>query len=281
MIVVDFSQICLATLLVDPSTADNEEFVRHKVLNSLRSINSKFRREYGEMVIACDATNVWRKKVFPYYKANRRKTQSESSLDWNAIFEAFNKILSEIRENLPYRFIRVDTAEADDIIATLAKHFSPQGPVLIVSGDKDFRQLQKYNNVEQYSPRDKKKIRVDDAHAFLVEHIIRGDSSDGVPNIFSDDDSLVNVDKRQSQCTKKRFDSVYEEAIKGRLPDDEKIKRNYIRNNEVINLDLIPDNIVKEVLEQYKNVTIPPRSGLLNYFIAKKLKKLMTNLTDF
>ena len=50
----------------------SEDLVRHMVLNSLRGHNKKFRKEYGDMVIACDSGNVWRRQAFPNYKAGRK-----------------------------------------------------------------------------------------------------------------------------------------------------------------------------------------------------------------
>lgn len=45
--------------------------------------------------------------------------------------------------------------EADDIINSLVEYtqeFGNYEKVMIISGDKDFAQLQKYSNVDQYSP---------------------------------------------------------------------------------------------------------------------------------
>ena len=79
MIIVDMNQVMLSNLLMQLGNHTNaqleENMVRHMVLNSLRSYRQKFYEEFGELVIACDNTNVWRKQVFPYYKANRKKNQ--------------------------------------------------------------------------------------------------------------------------------------------------------------------------------------------------------------
>ena len=95
-----------------------------------------------------DSRHYWRRDFFPEYKANRRKGRKESSLDWDAIFECLNAIKEEIRINMPYKFLEVYGAEADDIIATICSEYAEE--IMIISGDKDFIQLQRFPNVKQY-----------------------------------------------------------------------------------------------------------------------------------
>jgi len=258
-----------------------ENMVRHMVLNSLRSYRQKFSAEFGEMVIACDNTNCWRKKVFPYYKANRKKNQEKSEMDWNSIFECMNKIRSELKEFFPYRVIDIETAEADDIIGTLVSKFGQElntgENILILSGDKDFIQLHKYNNVKQYDPTRKKWISHANPDMFLKEHIMKGDAGDGVPNVLSSDNCFV-VGERQKPLTQKRLSqymgldpSQYETII----------AKNYERNAKLIDLSYTPDEIRKKVMEQYESQKGKDRSKLWNYFMANKLKNLMEHLSEF
>ena len=258
-----------------------ENMVRHMVLNSLRSYRQKFSAEFGEMVIACDNTNCWRKKVFPYYKANRKKNQEKSEMDWNSIFECMNKIRSELKEFFPYRVIDIETAEADDIIGTLVSKFGQElntgENILILSGDKDFIQLHKYNNVKQYDPTRKKWISHANPDMFLKEHIMKGDAGDGVPNVLSSDNCFV-VGERQKPLTQKRLSqymgldpSQYETII----------AKNYERNAKLIDLSYTPDEIRTKVMEQYESQKGKDRSKLWNYFIANKLKNLMEHLSEF
>lgn len=281
MIIVDFSQISLASILVNPKYYEDKDMVRYILLNSIRNINSRFCNEFGQMVLAVDSANPWRREVYPEYKAARRAGREKSSHDWNAMFTMLHEIRDEIRDNFPYKMVKVDRAEADDIIATLVKHSDPNEKVLIVSGDKDFQQLQKYPNVSQWDHQQKKMIKCDDAKSFLIEHIIRGDPGDGVPNILSDDDALINEAKRQGRMTAGKFKNFFDAAMFSKDFGKETYKRNYIRNDTVINLDNIPENMEAEILKTFEEFKPAPKSGLINYFIKNKLKKLMTNLTDF
>ena len=138
MILLDFSQVCLSGILASGNKDFSEDLVRHMVLNSIRNFNKRF-SDYGELVICCDDKNYWRKKEFPYYKANRKKTREQSALDWNMIFNTLSTIKEEIRENFPYVVLQVSTAEADDIIATMVERYGNNGEkILIVSGDTKF-----------------------------------------------------------------------------------------------------------------------------------------------
>ena len=281
MIIVDFSQIALASILVNPKYHYDVDNVRYIILNSIRNINSKFRNDYGEMVLAIDSGNSWRKDVYPYYKANRKKSRDVSAIDWNAMFTILHQIREEITENFPYKVIVSERAEADDIIATLVKTFSGNDKILIVSGDKDFHQLQKYPNVVQWDHQNKKMNKCDMPGAFLIEHIIRGDTSDGVPNILSNDDVFVVSGARQSRMTSGKFQKLFEDAMRGKMPEDETVRRNYIRNDTTINLDNVPEHMAEVILKTFNNYEVPSKAKMLPYFIKNKLSKLMTNLNDF
>ena len=280
MILLDFSQVCLSVILASGNKDFSEDLVRHMVLNSIRNFNKRF-SDYGELVICCDDKNYWRKKEFPYYKANRKKTREQSALDWNMIFNTLSTIKEEIRENFPYVVLQVSTAEADDIIATMVERYGNNGEkILIVSGDKDFSQLQRYKSVSQYSPITKKMIKVDDPMEYLYEHVIRGDTGDGVPNIMSRDDVFVNG-LRQKPLTKKKVFAMIEEMKRGITPFDGEVKRNYLRNIQLIDLTRVPQFIRKEVIHSYNNYERKDRSLLLNYFIKNKLKNLMSDIQEF
>ena len=256
------------------------------VLNSIRMYKTKHGPDYGELVIACDNKNYWRRQLFPYYKANRKKSQAESELDWKAIFDCLGKIRGELKEYFPYRVIDVESAEADDIIGTLCHEFGddsglnlPGGQrILILSGDKDFQQLQKFTNVEQYDPVRKKKIVCNDPERFLLEHVIKGDAGDGIPNILSEDNCFV-LGKRQAPVTQKKLDTLIALGLEGKY--DHPNYRNYMRNRELIDLTMIPADIKNKIMESYNAQSGKRSPNLLNYFIANKLRNLTNSIGEF
>ncbi len=278
MIIVDFNQVMISNLMMQLGNHTNipleEGLFRHMVVNSLRSYKQKFQQEFGEIVIACDDRNYWRKQVFPYYKANRKKNRDASEINWAQVFDIFNKIKGEIKDNFPYRVIQVESAEADDIIATLVTENNNE-TILILSADKDFVQLQKYATVKQYDPIRKKWIKEDNPQQYLYEHILKGDQGDGIPNILSDDDTFV-TDKRQKPMTQKKIDLFKSEGI-----SQEMLKRNFARNELLVDLTKIPENIRNSVINKYNEENGKDRSKLFNYFISHNLKLLMDSVGDF
>lgn len=268
------------------NTEVEENIVRHMVLNSIRSYRTKLGAEYGELIIACDSKQYWRREMFPYYKANRKKSQAASELNWKAIFDCLNTIRAELKEYFPYRIIDVETTEADDVIATLCmKYGNDSGmmlpttqKILILSGDKDFQQLQRYTNVEQYDPVRKKKIVCNNPERFLLEHIVKGDVGDGIPNVLSDDNCFV-LGKRQSPVTQKKLDNIIDLAVEGKF--DHPLYRNYMRNKQLIDLSMIPVKVRNQILDSYDEQAGKKKPQLLNYFIAKKLRNLTESIGDF
>jgi len=280
---MDLSQVMISNLMIQLGNHTNadieEDLLRHMVLNSVRSYNVKFKNEFGEMIIACDAGNNWRRQVFPYYKANRRKNREKSEINWNSVFETLNKVRDELKDYFPYRVIRVDGAEADDIIGTLAQTYgNTNEKILILSGDKDFVQLQAYMNVQQFDPVQKKWRKTNDVDKFMKEHIIRGDAGDGVPNFLSADDTFV-VGARQKPISQKKLDQWLDTDPKEFC--DEKMLRGYLRNQQLVDLNFIPPDIKKEVLVQYEQQAGKGRDKLFNYFIDRRLKLLLESINEF
>ena len=278
-ILVDFNQIAISNLMISLKMGhiDNVEegMLRHMILNSLRFNRNKFNENYGELVICCDGRNTWRRDVFPYYKRNRKESRAASGYDWALIFEILNTIKDELTEHFPYKVVHLDRAEADDIIAVLARNWIDE-KVLILSGDKDFMQLQKYENVSQYSPVQKKYLRVKNPQEFLFEHIARGDIGDGIPNCLSKDSTFVSGD-RQVPVTKKRL-AEWMEAGEVNYKNGEV---GFARNQRLIDFDYIPEDLEKEIVEEYIKAETPDRRGLFDYFVHNKLSKLMENIQEF
>tara|TARA_Y100000310_G_scaffold15713_1_gene15786 strand:+ start:1188 stop:2072 length:885 start_codon:yes stop_codon:yes gene_type:complete len=294
MIIVDFNGVVIANLMIHlsqtKSNVADEPLIRHMVLNSIRSVRKKFYPDYGEIIIACDDKHYWRKEVFPYYKAHRKIDRKESPYDWNQIFGVLDNIKEELRTFFPYKVIQVKRAEADDIIGVICEEkaseielplprSSEPEKILIVSSDKDFIQLQKYEGIDQWSPREKKFIRHPDPVKYLREHIIKGDRGDGVPNILSSDDTFV---------TGARSQPIRSKALEGWLEEedpeefcDEKMLRNWKRNQEMVDLSLVPIWLRKETLNQLETEPEGSRKFLLDYFIKNKLRNLLSSIGDF
>jgi hypothetical protein len=283
MIIIDFSQISIASFMAQPGAELSEQFLRHMILNSIRMYNKKYKDDYGQMVIACDGANSWRKRVFPQYKAHRKKARAESSMDWELFFTYLNQIREEIQANFPYKFVHIQGVEADDVIGTLVEQtqeFGKAEPVMIISSDGDFIQLQKYKNVKQFSPIQKKLVTNANPHLYLFEHVIRGDKGDGIPNILSGDNAIINGE-RQSPVTQKKLDAWLAKAEDLKSVMDETTYRNYQRNQQLIDLSLIPQDIKNDIINTYESQVLPPRARILDYLIKKRCKLLVESVSEF
>lgn len=280
MIIVDYSGIAISNLFSTKEQV-SENLVRHMILNSLRMYNLKFRQEYGQMVIACDGGSTWRKSIYPQYKANRKKSREDSGVDWKEFYRILNLVRDEIREHLPYKVVHMQGCEADDVIATLTEQtqeFGKNESVMIISSDTDFVQLHRHKNVRQFSPMKKAFIKESDPTRYLQEHILRGDSGDGVPNILSADDVFVSGG-RQSPIRAKLIDewiTNWNNLDKHMTAEQ---YRNFQRNRALIDLSAIPSAKKLEIINTFD--TVKTSSNTLNYLISKRCTQLIECAEEF
>lgn len=281
MILLDYSQIALSNIIVQK--LNDENMIRHMILNSIRMYNKKYRDEYGQMVICADGANTWRRSYFPEYKAHRKKNRDESSQDWTEIFRILNLVRDEIRENLPYKVIHIEGCEADDVIGTLAlqtQEFGQHEPVMVISSDKDFIQLQKFNNVKQFSPIQKKLVTDPNPRKYMFEHICKGDKGDGIPNILSPDNAIID-EIRQSPMTKKKMEYWADNAdnLKEVMTAEE--YRNYIRNKTLIDLTEVPEVHQQLIINTFMEQKPAMKMKVLNYLIKKRCNLLIECVEEF
>ena len=278
MVLIDFTQTIIASLMVQLKRNEgeiSEDFLRYLILNSLRNYQKKYGPTYGQIVLCTDAGNPWRRDFFPLYKANRKKARDNDDNDWKLIFDTLQVVKDEIRDNFPYHYMYVPNCEADDIIAVLTKRFHKEEDILIVSGDKDFQQLLKHDNVQQYSPNRNDFIDCPDANLFLQEHILKGDKGDGIPNILSNDECL-DLGIRQTPLRK----NILEKYMRITIENDDKYYRNYIRNRTLIDLDMIPEEIVDRINTEFDN-TSPVQGKVYDFLREKRITQLLDNIGDF
>ena len=276
MILVDANQIAISHLMVRSKIENgiHIESVRKSIIRVLARIHKKFKGNYGDMCLCYDDKNYWRRQVFPYYKQNRKTERENSKYDWDKVFSVLNIIRDEIRDNFPYQVIQVQGAEADDVIASLVKLNDERDvpePTLILSADKDFIQLHKYDSVRQYDPIRNRWIEHEDPVQYLQEHIIKGDRSDGIPNILTCDDAIV-TGKPQKKMSRDKITSL---ASMNPEKFTNYIRlRNWRRNAELIDFSKIPEEIEVRIIDIF-NTTEPQDSISMKYFIENNIQELI------
>ena len=282
MIIVDYGGLSASTVAINKE--NDENMIRHMIINSLRLYRNAYKKDFGELVIACDSKNNWRKKYYPQYKANRKKARDKSGLDWVEAFRIIGKIRDELKEHFPYKVIEVEGCEADDIIGTLCKNtqeFGQYEDVMIVSADKDFLQLQRYKNVRQYSPLLKKEYREETPLVGLTEKILTGDAGDGVPNVLSHDNVFVEGERQRPLSRKKKDDMINQLNHADSGYQHSEWYRNYQRNRKLIDLEYTPEELQSEILEQFNNQDKWAKRGeVLPYLINNRMKLMIESVEE-
>lgn len=299
MILIDYSQVAISNLhqqlkgastpqvRYDPETGEAQVYteglqpnlLRHMILNSIRKIKREFGTRYGQVVICTDSHNYWRKAIFPNYKANRKKDRESSDIDWNLVFQTLNELREEIKVNFPYKVMNVPRAEADDVIAVITKTQYQNDNILIISGDKDFQQLQVYPNVEQYSPTKDEFLVSENPILFLREHIIRGDTGDGVPNFLSPDDVFITEGTRQKPIMSAKVEQWVHQA-----PEEfcnEETLKNYYRNKALVDLGEIPQEIHDAIMAEYEKPIVGKSNRIYSYLVRNRMKSLLEVMGEF
>ena len=285
MVLVDFNGLAIGSIMGQLSRGEelSENLVKHIIINNLRVYRNKYKEaDYGKMVIACDSYS-WRKDVFPEYKAARKANRATDKHDWPMIFDLIEDTLNDLRENFPYAVIKIDSAEADDIIGALTVHKSTPligEDVVIISADKDFIQLQQYGHVIQWSPMFNKMVKEDNPRRYLFEHLLKGDAGDGVPNANSHDD-VFTTGSRQTPMTQKQIDKYWDNHDDLEMIMKPNVFRNFMRNVQMIDLTNTPDGIREAAINTYENYKYPPRTNILTYLIEHRMKMLIDSAAEF
>lgn len=297
MILVDYSQVALSAILtfqreLKGTESEVKNLIRHVTLSTLKSYKKKYGKEYGELVICCDGRKYWRREVFQYYKAGRKKARDASDLDWTLIFDTLSEMRDDISKHFPWKVIHIDRAEADDVIAVMAKWsqtngFIQQGlmeepqKVLILSSDGDFIQLQKWVNVSQYSPMQKKQIKATKRELYekFITHVVKA-GDDGIPNILSPDDIFLQEGVRQKRISSQRLDDFLEKGFDACRNDEE--RRNWHRNLQLIDFEFIPEDVAQTIVDAYlNNKPTGDKMSVMNYLIENRCRLLLDELDDF
>lgn len=283
MILIDMSNLSFMTVLEYHARTKEDitdELMRHLILTKLlhtKKLLDKHSKD-KKVLLAFDSKEYWRKKFFPLYKFSRKQHRKDSKFDWDSFFPMYNKFKEELQEYFPYISLEVLGAEADDIFYVISE-LRKGRDCIIGSSDEDCLQLQIFwNEVQQYSLKNKKFITVESQNYDLFDHVVGGDIGDGIPNILSDTDTFTIDEKRQRTLTAKRKNEWKDSGLIESLEfcDDAMIMDRYLQNKKLIDMREIPDEIRQSIIDKYNSYEAT--HGRIFEFCKKyKLTKLMTN----
>jgi 5'-3' exonuclease len=251
MIFYDISNIALATAFTFhkncervPEPTELRNLITSSIGDMLPAI-SNYSAKHD--VIALEGFKSWRKQKYPFYKAKRKAKRDESPFDFDTYYKHLALVFEDMKQYSNWLLLQHEEAEADDIISTLA--LKAKKPVCIVSVDKDFLQLQTFKpDIVQYSPL--KRDFLNPSEYKLSEHILGGDTVDGVPNVFSPEDTFLTEGKRQTPFTKKLKDKLShleEDQLLQELTEEQ--KHRFFTNKELIDARCVPEKIQDEILQ--------------------------------
>ena len=159
---------------------------RYYFLSSIFQYVDQF--DSHEVIIATDSRNNWRKKIFPYYKGDRkfkRKAQEQDTwFTFEKYYEVFTEFLTSISTNLPFKVITINGMESDDIIGVLCSSEKlKDNQKTIVTNDGDYVQLLSQPNTKLYNSITKAFTENADPKRALLVKALTGDKGDFVPSI--------------------------------------------------------------------------------------------------
>lgn len=284
LMIVDYSQIVISTISATfrPTEDLSVDLIRHVCLNTIRSNVLWNKRLYPTVVLATDRGPYWRKRIAPYYKGQRAKQRDDSGWNWEVIFEAMGKVREEIQEIFPYHTIHIKGVEADDIAGVLVKNlWHKYDRILLNSSDGDWAQLQKYKNVKQWSPIQKKWVTPEvSAHYHLMEKIIRGDRKDCVSSVKSVADFLLNGPEGQRQKAIRKEELEFLMTTPVENWPDEFMRKRFEENSQLLDLSRVPEDIESQIMDAFGQ-PVANGSRIYNYFIKHKMKELMGKVGEF
>lgn len=211
-------------------------FFRH-LENDFRS----WRRKYIYLneiwfAVDCPRENIWRREIYPEYKATRAHAEDFDRDIFRRVFEYFDRE----KGRLMIRMIGHPRLEADDICYILSTKLP--GQMVIIANDNDYLQICSTNvSVVNKEGREIRERGCGDAKKDLKRKILMGDKSDNIPSICpgigpKTADKLIALSSEE-------FDAWL-------IKKGPETRANYERNSRLIDMACIPGEYIDEVCAQ-------------------------------
>lgn len=280
MILLDLSYF--AHRIIHPNKQniiENPKFFAHLLTNQIISFARKLGASKQNKYVICLDSSSWRKQYYidnkpdcpvyenQTYKGNRVK---DVDLPWAEIYQIIEEVTETIKLNSDFYVVKVNDAEADDVIATLANAFKHKEKVWVLSPDKDFVQLQD-TNVKIYDPLKNAFKPEQNVGLFKKIHNMIGDASD---NIFTFKGKQKSMKESVALKMLKDLDDL--------LATNPLMKEKYNFNEKLIDLSMSPEYIKEDVIAEFQKQEYNFNSmGLLKLFMKYGMAKLSEDIGVF
>ena len=246
---------------------------RYNVYNSVYQSIWKH-RTVKEVILAVDDKNSWRKAYFRRYKESRKKQRDKSDVNWKELFENIENIVADLRHHMPFKVIKIRSAEADDVIGVLATVLRDN--CVVISNDEDYLQLCS-DRVKIYNPGKKEYTVCDDPQGFIHKKSYIGQKKDDIFNIITPSDwgeTEETTGKRKPgfgevayrKVLNEGFDEWLDKRHINKWYGEIDVKENLKRNKILMDFNYIPQTIKGRIIDAYNNYTFPPPSNIYQFF---------------
>lgn len=247
-LIVDLNNLAFVTRYAKLSTPRSRrqkdaramELIFVEMLKCIISTSVKFRAT--GVVITCDSKSVWRRDIYPDYKAG---STSDEDIYYRETLAAADLLKQFIKDHTAAFVLSVDRCEADDIIGFWCQE--SEGVVnIIFSTDTDYVQLID-ENTRVYSVKQGERTHEDPAFALFLK-CIRGDKSDTIESAFP---RVYETRVRRAWEDPVEMMNLMEETRK----DGRKVSDQFFLNQQLIDLSQQPSYIRDSIHREITNAT--------------------------
>lgn len=250
----------------------NYDILKYRMFDAMYKSLFKI-KDVREVVLAMDSRRSWRKLYWSKYKAHRKSAREKIDLNWDDFFAMYDEFMEDIKQNTPFKVMKIDDVEADDIIGVLALE-KPQD-FYIISTDKDFLQLCS-PRVKIFNPL--KKVHVDhpNPELFIVEQSLCGQAKDNIYNVKTPLDWPDG--KRKPGFGAKAYEKVIATGLDKWL-DENELRDRYEFNRNLMDFARVPEEIKRRIHRDYDKYDKPSPDNIYEFIKKYGWPEYLDNFT--
>ena len=234
---------------------ENHVFMKHfdeTYMKNLIKFKNQYNIPFENMIVVrdCPRETIWRMNLYPEYKANRKNTCSYKNKKYNIgnIFKhIYNNLYPQLEKQYGFKILKVENAEADDIIAVLAnkiRELDKNRLVVIISNDNDYLQLVNEKTLIWSLQNKLLNTKVETtSEEILLKKILKGDDSDNIPSLVGN-------------MSEKDVNELIKDEVKlnNWLNSNPEKMESYNNNRRLIDFHYIPNEIKELIINECRDI---------------------------